>query len=264
MRQDERINSPLAALRSAATALQSRIWTALPGILQSYNREAGTCTVQIAIKGTLLDRNNTRTQVDIPILEDVPVLTLGGGGYSITLPLKKGDEGLVIFACRSIDGWWQSGGVQPEAEYRMHDLSDGFFVPGFRSQSRKLSSVSDDSVVIRSDDGQRSVAIDDAVVRASVPEGNVELSAASAKLTHAAQIELNTPVIRLNGAVVFGNGYSVTSESGTIDFGGCDMNNVGQMNAQGVDGGSVTSQGKELATHTHNAPSGGGPTSPPL
>lgn len=259
----------------------------MPGILQSFDKDKGTCTVQVAIRGTITDEKQNTKVVDIPILEDVPVLMLGGGGYSVTMPLKKGDEGLVHFSSRCIDGWWQNGGVQSPAEYRMHNLSDGFFVPGFRSQPRKLSDVSDNDVVIRSDDNKRKITIsdssisaeisdtrkitiDDTSIKAQTPEGNVELSAASAKLTHSVMVEHVAPVIKLNGAVVIGAGHTITAENGAaVDFGGSDMKNIGratanEVEAGSVNGSSVVSNGIDLATHIHTAPSGGGPTTPPV
>ena len=63
----------------------------------------------------------------------------GGGGWSITFPVSKGDEALVVFASRCIDDWWQSGGVGIQPDLRMHDLSDGFAIIGPRSQPRKLN-----------------------------------------------------------------------------------------------------------------------------
>jgi hypothetical protein len=79
----------------------------------------------------------------------------------MTFPVKDGDEGLVVFASRCIDKWWRDGGVQEQTEYRMHDLSDGFAIPGFRSQKRTLDNVSTTAVQLRSDDGKKYVELDD-------------------------------------------------------------------------------------------------------
>lgn len=76
------------------------------------------------------------TNVALPVLVDCPVIFPGGGGFEFTFPIAAGDEGIVIFASRCIDAWWQNGGVQPQAELRMHDLSDGMFLPGMFSQAR--------------------------------------------------------------------------------------------------------------------------------
>lgn len=70
----------------------------------------------------------------------------GGGGFELTFPLAAGDEGIVVFASRCIDAWWQQSGVQPQAELRMHDLSDGMFIPGMFSQPRLPSPAPSTSV----------------------------------------------------------------------------------------------------------------------
>lgn len=73
-------------------------------------------------------------EMDYPILENVPVLFLGGGNYALSFPVQKDNECIVLFADSCIDAWWQSGGVQGQIVARMHDLSDGFAIVGFRSR----------------------------------------------------------------------------------------------------------------------------------
>jgi hypothetical protein len=74
--------------------------------------------------------------VNLPLLINVPIVFPASGGFLLTLPLAAGDEVLVVFASRCIDSWWQSGGVGRPMEARMHDLSDGFAIPGPRSQAK--------------------------------------------------------------------------------------------------------------------------------
>ena len=94
-------------------------------------------------------------------------MTPRGGGYSITLPLKKGDEGMVIFCDACIDNWWVNGqtnspvaantgassGSQRQNEVRRHYVHDCGFYPGLWSQKNLLTGYSADSLQIRSDDG---------------------------------------------------------------------------------------------------------------
>ena len=84
---------------------------AAPGIVQSVDYARQTCSVQLAIREKLnFDGNQEWTE--IPELPDVPFFVYSGGGYSITLPIKQGDECLVVFGDNCIDAWWQSGGTQ--------------------------------------------------------------------------------------------------------------------------------------------------------
>lgn len=149
----ERIDSAQEAVRAALDGRQAALWTALPGIVQSYDAAAGTVVVQPAIKGDVTAPDGSRSQAALPLMPDVPVVWQGAGGFTLTLPVAAGDECLVVFASRSIDAWWQDGGVQPALDARMHDLSDGFALIGPRSQSRRLSAVSTTAAQLRSDDG---------------------------------------------------------------------------------------------------------------
>lgn len=168
MDRKERINDRFIAVKSAAEGVVPSIWTAMPGILQSFNAGAMTCEVQPAIQAKVFDKTGAGTFKTLPLCVDVPVQFLGGGGFSLTFPMASGDEGLIVFACRCIDAWWQNGGVQPQAEMRMHDLSDGFFIPGFRSQARKLSNISTTRPQFRSDDGLVSIELDAALGRVNM------------------------------------------------------------------------------------------------
>ena len=119
---------------------------------------------------------------ELAVLQVAQVNNIGGFMYwglekDLFLPFKEqtykvkpGDECLVVFASRCIDAWWQSGGIQSPAEARMHDLSDGFAIPGPWSQAAKIEGVSASAVQLRSDDGASCVEIEGRTVRARSPE----------------------------------------------------------------------------------------------
>ncbi|SUC47619.1 Uncharacterised protein [Providencia stuartii] len=65
----------------------------------------------------------------------------------------RGDEGLVIFAERCIDGWYVSGKQSQPLDHRFHDLSDAFFLPQGSSQPNKIPNYSSDSLSLQTDDG---------------------------------------------------------------------------------------------------------------
>lgn len=111
MDRRERWAEPVEALRAALDGRQAEMWTALPGIVQSFDPAAMTVSVQPAVAGRISDEAGKAASVDLPILPDVPVVFPGGGGFALTFPVAAGDECLVVFASRCIDAWWQSGGV---------------------------------------------------------------------------------------------------------------------------------------------------------
>jgi hypothetical protein len=198
MDRRERSGDPEETQRIAMEGQQGKVWTALPGIIESFDPAAMTCKVQPAINGARSMVNGDIQAVQMPVLLDCPVCFPGGGGVTMTFPIKPGDECLVVFASRCIDSWWQLGGVQGQAEIRMHDLSDGFVLPGVRSQPRKFN-VSTSAAQIRTDDGSAYVEINTTskVITINTPAsinvnagGNASVVAAGTATIQAASIIL--------------------------------------------------------------------------
>lgn len=150
----ERFEDAEEAARQEADGRQSEIWTSLPGIVDEHDVKTNTVKVRSAIKMQHIKPDGSLEWIELPQFVDVPIQYPGGGGITTTFPMKKGDEVLLNFSSRSIDKWWKDGGVQEQPELRMHKLADGFAIPGFRSQPRKLSNVSQKTYQLRTDDGK--------------------------------------------------------------------------------------------------------------
>lgn len=197
----------LEALQTMLDGRQSSIWTAMPGIIDTFDAAAMTCTVQVALQGKQLKSDGTTKDITISILPDVPVVFPGGGGYTLTFPVKKGDECLVVFSSRCIDSWWQNGSVQPLAELRMHDLSDGFALVGVRSQPHKFT-VSTTASELRNDAGDIKITMNnteiDVLYKATafvkVKDKEIDLKAGGSTINMTDnEIDLNATTIKLNG-----------------------------------------------------------------
>ena len=132
---------------------------AAPAIVKTVDYAKQTLTCQLAIRERMNDGKGNLTWIEIPELLDVPFLVYSGGGYCLTLPIKPGDDCLVIFGDNCIDAWWQSGGVQNQIERRRHDLSDGFAIVGFRSQPGVVSNYSSNTAQLRNKDGDAYIEI---------------------------------------------------------------------------------------------------------
>ena len=159
MDQRERIGAAEEDQRAALDQLQARMWTSLPAKVVSFDKAKGTAVLQPSVKSMQRMPDGTTKLVSLPQLLDVPVQAPGGGGATLTFPIKEGDEMLVVFASRSADAWKQSGGEQGQTHAEMHSLSHGFAIPGFRSSPRALANWSDDSTQLRSDDGTSVVSL---------------------------------------------------------------------------------------------------------
>lgn len=259
------------------TGRQSMIWTALPGIVQSFDADAITCEVSPAIQGKRVLEDGTIELVNLPILLDCPVVFPHAGGNTLTFPIKPGDECLVIFSCRAIDQWWIGGGIQPPAETRMHDLSDGFVIPGPWSQMTKIAEVSTERVELRSDDHKALISIHPTTheitlettgdVMAKI-DGNVTATVGG---TLTAEVGGNTsikcpkltvdcPDSTFTGAVKIQKTLAVTGQiSGMGGFaisggsGGATATVSGSLKATG----DVTASGISLTGHVHGGVQGG-------
>lgn len=235
MHRSERQNDPIESQRLALEGHQAQMWTALPGIVTAFDPAAMTVSVQPAVMGSVNDEQGRSSNVPMPLLVDVPVVFPCGGGFTLTYPIKAGDEALVVFSSRCIDGWWQGGQAAPPPDKRMHDLSDGMAIVGPRSQSTKLDPpVNMENVQLRSDDGKNFVEI--------TPDGHLTLEAVM-------EITIKAPQITLEGNVTTtgtGGGAGAIAMKGAMRLDG-NLESTGDQVAQGV----------STAHHTHTGDSGG-------
>ena len=177
----ERFDEPEETLRSFLGDHQAGMWTSLPGTVESFNAAAMTVSVRPGVMGVVTQQDGTTTSKELPLLVDVPVHFPGGGGFTLTFPIQKGDECLLVFSSRPVDAWWQSGGVQVPTANRMHSLSDAFALVGFRSKPRALA-VSGSATQLRSDDGGTAITMQPGSITWTA--GGQTLALSSAGLTH--------------------------------------------------------------------------------
>lgn len=238
------------AMRAVLIGHQATVWTALPGIIRKVDLAKHTVEVEPAVQAKVSAPDGTTSWISIPMLVDVPILWPSGGGYTLTFPVLPGDEALVIFASRCIDSWWQLGGVQVQAELRLHDLSDGFALIGPRSQPRVLDPAAiPEGVELRNDARTAYIRISD--------ESNITIQT-SANV----QVESSGDIYVIAGAGLFSSATDEISHTApTIRFQG----NV-QITGNLAVSGTVTNDGVSIGkTHKHSGVStGAGQTGNPV
>lgn len=116
----------------------------LIGTIESFDAAKQTASVSINYK-----LNFAGQLKEYPLLPDVPVFVLGGGNRGVTVPIVKGDTCLVLFNDRNVDNWFATGNVTSPANLRLHDLSDGFALVGFRSLANPVENYSTTDVQLR-------------------------------------------------------------------------------------------------------------------
>ncbi len=234
--RDELLNDIETAMRLMLDGRQSCLWTAIPGRVTEVSYSAMTVSVQPLIKGTILNENGTETSVDLPLLIHVPIVWPGAAGFIMTFPVPVDSEVLVIFSSRCIDAWWQSGGIQKPMEARMHDLSDGFAIPGPRSQPNVVSGISSTEFQIRNGAGTSYFAIGADGKLKIVAPAEVDITAPLCKITGN---------LTVSGTIVATGGITgatlATAGAGSATIGGA-VNVTGDVIAGGV----------SLKTHVHS------------
>lgn len=133
----------------------------IPGIFQKYNPSNNTAEIQPAIRERVIEENGAVKYQQIPLLINVPVVFPSTSNASITFPINKGDECLVIFSDLSIDNFWEKGNVQNPVEVRRHDLSDGIAIP-CRLSLPKTKTVNQGALVVSY--GSSSISLGSSVV----------------------------------------------------------------------------------------------------
>lgn len=201
--------------------------TALPGIVESFDAATQLATVQPAIRRIFITREGDREILvpsDLPLLINVPVIFPRGGGFSLTFPVAKGDECLLVFCERAIDSWHQTGKVRKPDARRFHSLSDATAFVGLSSIPNKVPNYDPTNVQLKRDDSS--------VIFTLLTDGTAELKA-NVKVTVDAPDSEFTGNVKINGNLEVLGDTTLAS--------------------------TVTSNGKDISdTHTH----GGSPTAP--
>ncbi|BDH45766.1 hypothetical protein TUM12370_18100 [Salmonella enterica subsp. enterica serovar Choleraesuis] len=157
------VQSQIGGAPQSQSALEEKIknglHVAMPGVIQSFDPERVTAVIQPAVKGYETDAHGKKQSVTMPLLVDVPVVFPRGGGCTLTFPVRKGDECLLIFSDKCIDFWWQSGDVQEPVSGRSHHIGDAFAIIGPMSQRYKIGGISTTAAQLRTDSGAAFIEI---------------------------------------------------------------------------------------------------------
>lgn len=188
----------------------------LPAQVVSYDRNTNTATVQ-----PLITRLTTAGEpFERASIASVPVLALGGGGFYINFPLKPGDKGWIEASDRDISLFMQGGEMAQPNTVRMHNFSDGRFVPDVLG-NYDFDGEDEGKMVIASLDGKVKITLSESVVK--IKGQKVEVEAES-------EVSVTAPSSTIDGNL------TVTGKS-TL---------TGGANIDGID----------YATHIHDTPDG--------
>ncbi len=124
---------------------QRNIFTTIPAIVSDVSKlSSNKVSVQPALQELLPDGSSE----DLTILVDLPIQWPAGGGAVMTFPIAVGDTVLVVFSMRSIADFQVSvGGTVAPFDDRLHNLSDGYVIPGIFREVDQPSPNTDDVIL---------------------------------------------------------------------------------------------------------------------
>jgi hypothetical protein len=196
----------LVALLDAHHSLKTN--KLLPAQVVEYNRTTNIATVQPMMM--VVDTNeNTHERNQIAAC---PVLSLGGGGFTINFPLQKNSLGWILAADRDISTFLETYAPAPPNTTRKHRFEDSWFIPDvFRNYV--INSSDANAMVITSVDGTTRISISEGYVNIFAPSG-ATVTTPLATFTQAVNIEGALTVTGL--ATINGGMNASASESSNV------------------------------------------------
>ena len=179
------------------------VYTAIPAHVLSFNASEQMAQIELGVKR--VDVNGQ--SVVPPMIIDVPILFLGDQ-FTIETQIDVGCEGLAIFSQRCVDGWITTGGCAERTLNRMFDMSDAFFIAGFKPIPKAIKGFSNNGVKIRNASGDHFVWLkNDGEIILKNSVGNVRI--------------LPNGTVNINGLTIYPSGNLNTS--GTITINGIGL-----------------------------------------
>ncbi len=144
-------------IRNSFDFYQEDIHTCLPGRVEKYDPGEQRADVQPMVQRRLVAEDGTELIEALPQIPEVPVAFPRSGEFFVSFPVKQGDLGILVFAERSMELYLEGEGRKQEgddpADYRKHDLTDAFFIPGGYPWKRSIKEADPDNMVMGKDEG---------------------------------------------------------------------------------------------------------------
>lgn len=180
----------------------------IPAKVVSFDRKANTAMVQPMIMLVDTD-NNTRLRNSI---SEVPVVSLGGGGFHISFPIKPGDLGWILAADRDISLFMQNLSASRPNTMRKHTFADSWFIPDvFRQYT--INSEDDECMVIQTTDAATRISIDKGKITITAPT-SVKIDTPIATFTKDVHIQGNVQIdqnLNVTGLMQIYGGFNATA-----------------------------------------------------
>lgn len=166
----EIISDPERGFDLLIKSIKGGLYCAMPAIVEDVNLTNQTLEAKPVTLTKTTNSSGVVSDFQLPILLDVPFCCYKGGGFSITVPVKKGDECLIIFTDMDFSAWFQNGGYNYSEHSFVHSYTNAVAIVGLSSEPNAIKDYNPEAIEIRNSDGSEKI---------SMSAGNITLKSAT-------------------------------------------------------------------------------------
>lgn len=238
--------------------------TCYPGKIVSFDAEAQTATVKMAMERYHSNMEYYYKKVDREDIDDVPVHFMQCKEFALTMPIMAGDDCLIWFAHRGYDHWLYEGNMEAGTDsrgfpkpqlMRVNDQSDAFVTVGFNPVVRSIQGFNMGALELRSKTGAQKIALNTGgSIDIHNPDSPVNVNCSVMTVNATSKIVLNTPTVEITGDVI---GEKTATFTDTVTA--ADFIMGGMMAMAGAAAKKLSELIQFYTGHTHNYTDDGAP-----
>ena len=218
----------------------------LPGRIVEYFPATQTATVRICVERNYDSSEELGASAIRGLLEDVPVHTPSGGGWSLTMPITVGDTCILFFSQIGYDHWLYedkdaAGSFLGQPMYwtdRKFSLQDGYALVGLNTLPRAITDYSPVSSQWRDSDATQMISLNEDGTIFVNSLTKVTVTAPEVEVIATTSVTLTTPLTTCTGDLKVDGNVDVDGTTTSV--------------------GEVTGVGIALSTHVHAGDGGTG------
>jgi len=134
-----RKNNLTETLQDFLKSRLDNIHTVIPGTFESYE---GSASRKASVKPMVKYRTPANEDIEMPIIENVPVVFPSSGNFNLLFPIQKGDGCLILFSETGIGNYLAGTGQIANADDQSKfSLTDAIAIPGLWTFSNSPQAV---------------------------------------------------------------------------------------------------------------------------